>query len=292
MTGATADGMGRSDTENTAGTAGSTPLAVPQPGWYPDPSQRFEWRKWDGTSWTDEVALRGRSFRDPAAVADADRADRLRALTISVRRRQERIEQQVEVALTQQAQNLSEDRTILWLSAAMTFGSLGGCLTIVAGVFLVLFIAGTIATEPGVGIPLLVIGAVALLAARARWRRRRQAQHWYQQHLREALAFDFAAQGFTDPSGAAPFRAAAAVLHDRTTRLMAAYRTPPAPRLLASQVERELAALNALAGVCIDAATVPDERLDEVDVDMAARMRACQQVFSTRAAALQGKQAE
>jgi hypothetical protein len=40
--------------------------ATPQtaPGWYPDPTRRYEQRYWDGTTWTDNVARGGQQFRD------------------------------------------------------------------------------------------------------------------------------------------------------------------------------------------------------------------------------------
>jgi hypothetical protein len=34
------------------------------PGWYPDPTRRYEQRYWDGTTWTDNVARGGQQFRD------------------------------------------------------------------------------------------------------------------------------------------------------------------------------------------------------------------------------------
>jgi hypothetical protein len=38
--------------------------ALPQPGWYIDPTGRFEHRWWDGTDWTQHVANAGRTFSD------------------------------------------------------------------------------------------------------------------------------------------------------------------------------------------------------------------------------------
>ncbi len=38
-----------------------------QPGWFPDPSGRFEFRFWNGTSWTDRVARGGVEAIDPPA---------------------------------------------------------------------------------------------------------------------------------------------------------------------------------------------------------------------------------
>ncbi len=33
--------------------------------WYPDPSNRFELRYWDGSEWTEHVARGGQQFTDP-----------------------------------------------------------------------------------------------------------------------------------------------------------------------------------------------------------------------------------
>lgn len=33
--------------------------------WYPDPSGRFEYRYWDGASWTDNVSRAGVMYKDP-----------------------------------------------------------------------------------------------------------------------------------------------------------------------------------------------------------------------------------
>ena len=35
------------------------------PGWYPDPSARWQVRWWDGSAWSDHVAANGRQARDP-----------------------------------------------------------------------------------------------------------------------------------------------------------------------------------------------------------------------------------
>jgi hypothetical protein len=47
----------------------------PAPGWHPDPTSRHQYRYWDGTSWTDDVADGGVASTDtlqqgPAAAAD------------------------------------------------------------------------------------------------------------------------------------------------------------------------------------------------------------------------------
>lgn len=43
------------------GSAPSARAAAPSapPGWHPDPFGRFEWRWWDGTGWTEQVARSG-----------------------------------------------------------------------------------------------------------------------------------------------------------------------------------------------------------------------------------------
>jgi len=43
------------------------PAAAPSipPGWYPDPSSRFELRYWDGSAWTEHVARAGQMYTDP-----------------------------------------------------------------------------------------------------------------------------------------------------------------------------------------------------------------------------------
>jgi hypothetical protein len=45
-------------------TTTSTFTATP-PGWYPDPSHRYERRYWDGTQWTDHAARGGQQIVDP-----------------------------------------------------------------------------------------------------------------------------------------------------------------------------------------------------------------------------------
>jgi hypothetical protein len=42
-----------------------TPIVTTPPGWYPDPSGRYELRYWDGTQWTEHVARQGQQFTDP-----------------------------------------------------------------------------------------------------------------------------------------------------------------------------------------------------------------------------------
>lgn len=37
----------------------------PTPGWYPDPTRRFDHRYWDGGSWTEHVARGGAATTDP-----------------------------------------------------------------------------------------------------------------------------------------------------------------------------------------------------------------------------------
>lgn len=41
----------------------TTSSAAPA-AWYPDPSQRFELRYWDGAEWTEHVARSGQQFTD------------------------------------------------------------------------------------------------------------------------------------------------------------------------------------------------------------------------------------
>jgi hypothetical protein len=41
----------------------------PPPGWYADPTRRYEQRYWDGSTWTDNVARGGQQFRDGAQAA-------------------------------------------------------------------------------------------------------------------------------------------------------------------------------------------------------------------------------
>ena len=36
------------------------------PGWYPDPTNRFEFRYFDGNEWSSSVSRAGREFLDPA----------------------------------------------------------------------------------------------------------------------------------------------------------------------------------------------------------------------------------
>lgn len=38
---------------------------TPQPGWLPDPEGRYEYRWWDGQSWTDQVSHQGQAGRAP-----------------------------------------------------------------------------------------------------------------------------------------------------------------------------------------------------------------------------------
>jgi uncharacterized protein DUF2510 len=49
-------------TRTTAATTRPHPEA--QAAWYPDPSGRFEYRYWDGTAWTNNVARAGRALSD------------------------------------------------------------------------------------------------------------------------------------------------------------------------------------------------------------------------------------
>ena len=52
-------------------TAGAADRAVvtnaqsPRANWYPDPSHRYEFRRWDGTRWTDQASTKGRVVSDP-----------------------------------------------------------------------------------------------------------------------------------------------------------------------------------------------------------------------------------
>ncbi len=42
-----------------------SPPPLPGPGWYPDPTARFQHRWWDGQRWTSAVALHGQTHTDP-----------------------------------------------------------------------------------------------------------------------------------------------------------------------------------------------------------------------------------
>src|SRR6266542_3475177 len=46
----------------------------PAPGWYTDPSRRFEQRWWDGGRWTEHVASQGRRQVDPPPAPPAQSA--------------------------------------------------------------------------------------------------------------------------------------------------------------------------------------------------------------------------
>lgn len=52
-------GTGASSTQ-----AASASPSVP-PGWYADPSGRYELRYWDGAAWTEHVARQGQQYTDP-----------------------------------------------------------------------------------------------------------------------------------------------------------------------------------------------------------------------------------
>ena len=41
--------------------------SAPVPGWYADPTARFDHRYWDGTRWTDHVSRGGQMVSDPVA---------------------------------------------------------------------------------------------------------------------------------------------------------------------------------------------------------------------------------
>jgi len=64
------DGWG---TTGTGTPAAATPAAGPSqgaapavpPGWFTDPSNRYELRYWDGSAWTEHVARGGQQFTDP-----------------------------------------------------------------------------------------------------------------------------------------------------------------------------------------------------------------------------------
>jgi hypothetical protein len=47
----------------TAASSTASSTAAPA-AWYPDPSQRFELRYWDGAEWTEHVARGGQQFTD------------------------------------------------------------------------------------------------------------------------------------------------------------------------------------------------------------------------------------
>jgi hypothetical protein len=55
------------------------------PGWYPDPSGRWQVRWWDGAAWSDHVAAGGRRASDPApgGEATADLVNRVVAAALS-----------------------------------------------------------------------------------------------------------------------------------------------------------------------------------------------------------------
>ncbi|WP_207552809.1 AIM24 family protein [Mycolicibacterium fortuitum] len=42
---------------------------TPQPGWLPDPEGRYEYRWWDGQSWTDQISHQGQAGRAPLGAA-------------------------------------------------------------------------------------------------------------------------------------------------------------------------------------------------------------------------------
>lgn len=42
---------------------------TPQPGWLPDPEGRYEYRWWDGQSWTDQISHQGQAGRAPLGTA-------------------------------------------------------------------------------------------------------------------------------------------------------------------------------------------------------------------------------
>ncbi|WP_454791357.1 AIM24 family protein [Mycolicibacterium lutetiense] len=46
-----------------------TANGTPQPGWLPDPEGRYEYRWWDGQSWTDQVSHQGQAGRAPMGAA-------------------------------------------------------------------------------------------------------------------------------------------------------------------------------------------------------------------------------
>ena len=48
----------------TTVTASTSSTASAPAAWYPDPSQRFELRYWDGSEWTEHVARGGQQFTD------------------------------------------------------------------------------------------------------------------------------------------------------------------------------------------------------------------------------------
>jgi hypothetical protein len=55
-------------TQHTAPWMGGPAAPVtagPAPGWFPDPSGRFDHRWWDGTRWTETVSRGGTQTTDP-----------------------------------------------------------------------------------------------------------------------------------------------------------------------------------------------------------------------------------
>ncbi len=46
-------------------STGETPAGPHPPGWYADPSGRYELRYWDGAQWTEHVSRAGQQYTDP-----------------------------------------------------------------------------------------------------------------------------------------------------------------------------------------------------------------------------------
>ncbi len=52
-----------------SGPAPAPGAATVAPGWYPDPSRRYEHRWHDGRAWTSTVATQGQQYHDPSPLA-------------------------------------------------------------------------------------------------------------------------------------------------------------------------------------------------------------------------------
>jgi|HigsolmetaAR201D_1030396.scaffolds.fasta_scaffold11974_1 hypothetical protein len=61
----TGQGWGSTATTTTSGTPSQPATPSVPPGWYHDPSGRYELRYWDGTAWTEHVSRNGQQYTDP-----------------------------------------------------------------------------------------------------------------------------------------------------------------------------------------------------------------------------------
>lgn len=57
-------------TTRPAGRQFAAPTTVDGPGWYPDPSRRYDHRYWDGSAWTEHVSQAGMASTAPVVPAD------------------------------------------------------------------------------------------------------------------------------------------------------------------------------------------------------------------------------